>query len=318
MVPLISIAQEPEQEPQKPEPPKEPIKLNYDLPELPDPTTVVATVNGEPIQAGELARVVYDWFSATAIEELILTRLVEQEARKHGIQVSHEEVEARVLQQLQNAESQMPPGMSLEDFLKRNQFPPNRLYARVRTQMLAEKLVEREVDLDNFVEYSQIVIRIAGTNPEEQEKNAQDAEAKARKAYEALQSGLDFAEAVKEYSEDPFSKDRGGKMPWQEKRFLVPDIRTQLEKLQPGQYSEPFRTMAGFVILKLERLGSQASAEEQNDLRQQAVRIGLSDYIRKLQAEAKITNTIVKPFNPEEMPSPGGPRPVPPRPMPPR
>ncbi|MER3401822.1 MAG: hypothetical protein C4336_03375 [Armatimonadota bacterium] len=318
LVPLMGIAQQPQEETQKPEPPKKPIKLNYELPALPASDTVVATVNDEPIRASELLQVTYDWFAATAIEDLIIARLVEQEARKHGITVSHEEVEARVLQQVQNAEAQMPPGMSLEDFLKRNQFPPSRLYMRVRIQMLAEKLVEREVDLNGFVEYSQIVIRIQGTNPEEQEKNAGQAEEKARKAYEALKNGLDFAEAVKEYSEDPFSKDRGGKMPWQNKQFLVPDIRSQLEKLQPGQYSEPFRTMAGYMIVKLERTGAQASPEEQAELRQQGVRMGLSDYIRRLQSQAKITNAIVQPYNPESAPpAPGGVRPGPtPRPTP--
>ena len=51
---------------------------------LPAPDTVVATVNGEPIRAGELIQVSYDWFAATAIEELIVHRVVEQEARAQG------------------------------------------------------------------------------------------------------------------------------------------------------------------------------------------------------------------------------------------
>ncbi len=311
-MPLAGIAQDTQPQPQTQPASKEPIKLNYELPPLPDPNTVVATVNDEPILAGDLIQVAYDWFAATAVEELILVRLIEQEARKQGIQVTPEEIEARVLQQVQNAEAQMPPGMTLEDFLKRNQYPPSRLYMRVRIQMLAEKLVEREVNLDNFVEYSQIVIRIPGANPEEQEKNAAQAEQKARQAYEALKNGLEFAEAVKQYSEDPFTKDRGGKMPWQNKQFLVPDMRSKIENLKPGEYTEPFRTMAGYVIIKLERTGSQASEEEQKELKEQAVRIGISDYVRRLQSQAKITNTIVQPYNPEEAaPAPGGPRPGP-------
>lgn len=286
---------------------------------LPAGDTVVASVNGEPIRASELIHVCYDWFAATAIEELILERIVEQEARAQNITVTDAEVEARYKQQLQNAEAQVPPGMSLDDFLKRNQFPPSRLYARIRTQMLAEKLVERQVNLDDFVEYSQIVIRIQGNTPEQQEENAAAAEAKAREAYEKIQQGLDFAEAVKEYSEDPFSKDRGGKMNWQNKNFMVPDLRAKLDALQPGQVSEPFRSMGGFMIIRKERTGSMASPEEQQELREQAVRLQISDYVRQLQSKAKIENKIVQPFNPE-MAAPGGPqgapRPPAPRPAP--
>jgi parvulin-like peptidyl-prolyl isomerase len=274
------------------------------LPALPDPNQVVATVNGEPIRAGELVRAAYDWYGATAIEEMILMRIIEQEARKQQVTVKPQEVEARYNQQLQNAEANLPPGMSLDDFLRRNQFPPSRLYARVRVQLLAEKLAERRVKLDDFVEYSQIVIRIQGNNPEEQENNATAAEAKAQEAYQKISEGLDFAEAAKQYSDDPFSKDRGGKMNWQQKRFMVPDIRAQVEKLKPGQVSPPFRTLAGYMIIKLERTGSQAQGEELEQIRQQAVQIELGEYIRELQSKAKITNTIVKPLSPEQMAGP--------------
>ena len=295
------------------------IPPQYSPAPLPAGDTVVATVNGEPIRASELIQVSYDWFAATAIEELIVHRVIEQEARAQGISVSIEEVEARYKQRLQSAEAQLPPGMSLNDFLKRNQVPPSRLFAQMRTLVLAEKLVERQVNLDEFVEYSQIVIRIQGNTPEQQEENTPAAEAKAQEAYQKIKEGLDFAEAVKEYSEDPFSKDRGGKMNWQNINFIVPDLRQKLQAMQPGEISEPFKMMGSYMIIRKERTGSQASPEEQQELREQAVRLQLGEYVRQLQAKAKITNTIVKPFDPTTAPppgGPGGPRPPGPRPAP--
>lgn len=281
------------------------------LPPLPDPNKIVATVNGEPIRAGELMRATYDWYSAEAVEDMIMVRLIDQEARKQKVSVKPEEVEARYKQQLQNAEANLPPGMSLDDFLRRNRFPPSRLYARVRTQLLAEKLAEKRLNLDNFIEYSQIIIRIQGNNPEEQEQNAAAAEAKAKEAYQKISEGLDFAEAAKQYSEDPFTKDRGGKLNWQYKRFIVPDILQQLEKLKPGQVSEPFRTLGGYMIVRLERTGSQAKGDDLEQIRQQAIQLELGEYIRQLQSQAKITNTIVKPLTPEQMMGGGPPRPAP-------
>jgi foldase protein PrsA len=297
------------------------IPPQYSPAPLPAGDTVVATVNGEPIRARDLIQVSYEWFAATAIEELILERVIEQEARAQRVTVSNAEVEARYKQQLQNAESQVPPGMSLDDFLKRNQFPPSRLFARIRSQMLVEKLVERQVNLDDFVEYSQIVIRIQGNTPEQQEENTPTAEAKAQEAYQKIKEGLDFAEAVKEYSEDPFSKDRGGKMNWQDMKFIVPDLRQKLLAMQPGEISEPFKMMGSYMIIRKERTGAQASPEEQQELREQAVRLQLGEYVRQLQAKAKITNTIVQPFDPTTAAPPGGsggPRPPAARPAPPR
>jgi parvulin-like peptidyl-prolyl isomerase len=302
--------QQQRQQPQRPQTPQE-----YRPSPLPANSEIVATVNGEPIFAEELIQVSYEWFAATAIEELILERVIEQEARAQGVSVSNEEVEARYKQQLQNAEAQVPPGMSLDDFLKRNQFPPSRLFARIRSQMLVEKLVERQVNLDDFVEYSQIVIRIQGNTPEQQEENTPAAEAKAQEAYQKIREGLDFAEAVKEYSEDPFSKDRGGKMNWQNINFIVPDLRQKLQAMQPGEISEPFKMMGSVMIIRKERTGSQASPEEQQELREQAVRLQIGEYVRQLQSKAKITNTIVQPFDPNAAP-PGGSRPPAARPAP--
>jgi foldase protein PrsA len=215
------------------------------LPTLPDPNKVVATVNGEPIRASELMRATYDWFGASALEEIIVERIIEQEARKQKVSVKPEEVEARYKQQLQNAEANMPPGMSLDDFLRRNMFPPSRLYARVRAQLLAEKLAEKRINLDDFIEYSEIVVRIQGANPEEQEKNAPAAEAKAQEAYQKIGEGLDFAEAAKQYSEDPFTKDRGGKKGWQHKRFLTPDVLAAAGKAQTGTGIAPLPHTGG-------------------------------------------------------------------------
>ncbi len=295
------------------------------LPPLPDPNKVVATVNGEPIRAGELARATYDWYAAQALEEMIFVRIIEQEARKQKITVKPEEVEASYKQQLQNAEANLPPGMSLDDFLRRNTYPPSRLYALARARALAEKLAEKRINLDNFLEYSEIVIRIQGSTPEEQERNAAAAEARAKEAYQKISEGLDFAEAAKQYSENPFTKDRGGKQNWQHKRFIVPDILQQLEKLKPGQVSQPFRTLGGYMIVRLERTGSQAKGEELKQLRQQAIQMELSEFVNQLRSRAKITNTIVKPLTPEQMagggprrPAPRAPAARPPAPRPPQ
>jgi len=78
--------------------------------------------------------------------------------------------------------------------------------------------------------------------------------------------------------------------------------------------------MGGYYIIRKERTGSQASPEEQQELREQAVRLQIGEYVRQLQAKAAITNTLVQPFDPNAaVPSgSGGSRPPAPRRAPPR
>lgn len=301
----------------KPAQPKPAASKTPKVPPLPKPETVVATVNGEKITAGDLAQASYEWFGANTIEELILERVVEQEAKKQGIKINQAELDDRFNTSLQNAERQVPPGMSLEDFLRRSQFPRSRLYARTRTQLLAEKLVEKTMNLDDFVQYRQIVIRVQGNNPEEQETNAAAAEAKAKEAYDKVKEGLDFEEAVKNYSDDTFTKDQGGLVPFQKRDFLLPDIKDRLAKMKPGEVSEPFRTMQGFLIIRFEKTGKQGTPEEQKQLREQGVRMEMGNYVRELQNKAKITNNIVKPYDAQAAAAQPN-RPAPVRPQPPR
>jgi foldase protein PrsA len=304
-------------QPAKPVQPKQATSKTPKVPPLPKSDLTVATVNGEKITAGQLAEASYEWFGANTIEELILERVVNQEANKQGIKLSQAELNDRFNTSLQNAERQVPPGMSLEDFLRRSQFPRSRLYARTRTQLLAEKLVEKTMNLDDFVQYRQIVIRVQGNNPEEQETNTAAAEAKAKEAYDKIKEGLQFEEAVKTYSDDAFTKDQGGLVPFQKREFLLPDIKDRLAKMKTGEVSEPFRTMQGFMVIRFEKTGKQGTPEEQKQLREQGVRMEMGNYVRELQNKAKITNNIVKPYDAQAAATQPT-RPTPVRPQPPR
>jgi parvulin-like peptidyl-prolyl isomerase len=104
-------------------------------------------------------------------------------------------------------------------------------------------------------------------------------------------------------------------MNWQNINFIVPDLRQKLQAMQPGEISEPFKMMGSVMIIRKERTGSQASPEEQQELREQAVRLQIGEYVRQLQSKAKITNTIVQPFDPNAAP-PGDSRPPAARPAP--
>lgn len=61
----------------------------------------------------------------------------------------------------------------------------------------------------------------------------------------------DFAELAKEYSEDPGSALRGGELGWADPNKYVPAFRDTLAQLEPGEYSEPVRSVHGWHLMQL-------------------------------------------------------------------
>jgi peptidyl-prolyl cis-trans isomerase SurA len=99
------------------------------------------------------------------------------------------------------------------------------------------------------VEVSHILLRTG---------NGQDAKIKNKifDIYDQLQGGRSWDELCKEYSDDPATKDTGGKLrPFGVGAFAaVPEFEKAAFALkQPGEISDPFQSAVGWHILKLER-----------------------------------------------------------------
>ena len=72
----------------------------------------------------------------------------------------------------------------------------------------------------------------------------------------------DFAKLAEQYSEDPGSAVQGGELGWADPNIYDPQFRDVLLQLQPGQYSEPFRSSHGWHIVQLEERRKQQSTDE--------------------------------------------------------
>ncbi|NBV54305.1 MAG: hypothetical protein EBR79_01160 [Proteobacteria bacterium] len=68
-----------------------------------------------------------------------------------------------------------------------------------------------------------------------------------------ITAGANFAEQAKAYSDDK-SALNGGRMGWFGSGELNPQLEDALDKLQPGQVSEPIRTPMGWHLIKLENV----------------------------------------------------------------
>jgi parvulin-like peptidyl-prolyl isomerase len=127
--------------------------------------------------------------------------------------------------------------------------------------------------------------------PEEKkvkEKLAADLKSRAEK-------GEDFAKLVKQYSDDPGSKDKGGEYTFARNHQMVPEFEAAAFSLKTNQISDPVETRYGYHIIKLiERLPSSTvtfadAAQKIHDyLVGQQANKGLEAYLEKLKAGANV------------------------------
>lgn len=69
--------------------------------------------------------------------------------------------------------------------------------------------------------------------------------------YQAAKAGEDFSELAKKYSQDSNTAMRGGAMPWMTVGRMPNEYEKVVFSLQPGEVSQPFKTVGGWYIVKL-------------------------------------------------------------------
>lgn len=86
------------------------------------------------------------------------------------------------------------------------------------------------------------------------EADKKAAEARIDSIYGLLSGGLDFAEAAKQYSQDPGSARNGGLLPWIGPGSVLKEFEDVAYALQPGEMSKPFLSPVGYhIVLMKER-----------------------------------------------------------------
>ncbi len=87
-------------------------------------------------------------------------------------------------------------------------------------------------------------------------KPSEDRQARALKRavalWERIQSGEDFAELARQYSEDPGSAPGGGDLGFFARGGFVPEFEEKAFALKPGEVSEPVKTEFGYHIIRVD------------------------------------------------------------------
>ncbi|WP_081458039.1 SurA N-terminal domain-containing protein [Desulfobulbus propionicus] len=252
----------------------------------------------------------------TVIDKLIDKKLLVQEAKKLGIQVSDQEVDNALQRVLANNKATM------EQFHKEllaMGMTEKQYKEELRDQILSSKLINHEVRTkvvipeEKILEYyqSNYTRQVGGGELHLQQigctwgeplangvvPSQDDAKEKIRKAYEKAKDGDDFNELAKKYSDLPSAED-GGDLGTFQLHELAPAMQQAVAQLKSGEISPVVQIDNGYHFFKL--VSSQGGAtvskadyeavkeEIRERLYKQAMEARFKDWVKSIRDKAYI------------------------------
>ena len=235
---------------------------------------VVASVNGDVITLSELKEETLSINQSPGpegpqtqdqiLENMIEVKLLEQEAKKLGIQVTEKDIDAAiegVKTKFNLTDEQMV------EVLKKQNLTPQAFREQWRRQLLANKLIGAQVQgqiavtEDEIKKYYQensgklgstseiriahILIPVASLDQEEQ------AQKLSLEVTKLAKSGKDFGELAKKYSKDASSAENGGDLGYFKKGELAEALEKAIEEAPVGEIVGPIRSSDGYHIVKV-------------------------------------------------------------------
>ena len=216
---------------------------------------MVITVSNLPRNAQTIQRI---W--PQVLRSLIDEELKLQEARRLSINVSPEDLE-RAKRSMEQR-NKMAPG-SFDQSLESQGIESNTLLKQMRADIAWVKLVRRrfqstaEVTTDEIDDALNRLERNRGKPQFRIREILLDSadplvneEEVANRLVSQLRSGADFAALAREFSEGATAM-TGGDIGWTTKEQLDGEVGAVVDKLEPGEISDPIRTIFGYQIIQV-------------------------------------------------------------------
>ncbi|WP_303904911.1 peptidylprolyl isomerase [Thiohalomonas denitrificans] len=122
----------------------------------------------------------------------------------------------------------------------------------------------------------------------------ENARARLDRLRDRIQAGEDFAALARTHSDDKGSASRGGDLGWSNPGSFVPAFEQVLDKLSPGEVSQPFKSDFGWHIVQLIERRDHDNTEAYNRnrahqaLRKRKAEEELQSWLRRLRDEAYV------------------------------
>jgi foldase protein PrsA len=227
-----------------------------------DAGDTVAVVNGEKITEGQVVAELKARWGYEVREQLISALVVEQEAKKKGLVVTPDEVEAAYQQTKQDVTNRgRTTGQTFEDWLAQNEYTQASYRQFLRIRLLLEKMVKPDIkvtDDDVAKYYEQNKQALTREEAVEVAFIAVGTHEQADKLRADIVAGkITWEKAAKDFNLDPYGRDNGGYF------GFIRNGDTNLQKAafslpRDNDISQPFEEKdRGWLIVK--RLSHQAA-----------------------------------------------------------
>jgi len=302
-------------------------------PETVTADTVMAEVNGVKITFGELDRTVREQIPNVTghgtisssrlrqrgrelLDQMIVDELIIQEAKRLRIAVDKKQVEAEIAKQ----RSRFPTEGKYQEALKQRQLTEPLFRQRMERAVLIRQVVDQEVaekvtvsddDLGAYyrdhkekfkipMQY-RLRLLLVSVDPSATPDEWAQAEKRALELRSRALKGEDFAALARQFSGDADTRDKGGDTGLVHHGQLgLTDVEHAVEPLNPGEITQPIRTIYGFYLARVEekKPGRQQTFEELNktlfrqELLEARYKERYLEWIAKLKSQATITRSI--------------------------
>ena len=240
-----------------------------------DPKKVLATVNGENINQEDVNQMLSRFGKQVPEEQmpavtkqildgLITQKLIMQFIRDSKIEVSSAEIEGELNKVREDIKTN--PGLegkTLEQVLETHGSSIDTLKSDITISLSLEKNLGKDIDdkkikayfEENKTAYNDTEVRashiLVDTRQIKTDAELAQALEKIKKIKAEVDSGKDFAEVAKQYSDCP-SKDKGGDLNYfKRKGQMVEPFAAAAFALKVGQVSDPVKTPFGYHIIKV-------------------------------------------------------------------
>lgn len=225
------------------------------------------------------------------LQNLIDLKIVEQDAKKAGIEISDQQVTDYInkMKESMGGEEKFQAALKQEGISEQylKDFAKSKLLMAEYSKKKLEELKPTEEQLKEYYEKNKANLFTAKAAHILVASNEE-----ANKLRDELKKGADFAELAKKNSKDPGSAANGGELGEFSNGQMVPEFDTAIKSMKVGEISDPVKTQYGYHIIKLEEKKTPEFDAVKATLEQQLTTKNFEDYIKKLQKEAKVEKYI--------------------------
>ena len=249
------------------------------------------------------------------LERLIENRLILESYKALGAQLPEgavrERTETILRERFNNDRGQLLAALRAAGTTEREW--RNEIRDQVIVQQLTQQFVTRRIQVtprevkarfeaepDRFKTPVEVRLQVLALRPVSDEA-LEERIAFLSELHRAVNEGADFSALIREHSQGPHAG-RGGDQGWVEIGTLPPVLRTAVETLEPGRFSEPLFTPTQHFILKLtDRRGgerktlAEAQATLEAELRRERFDAVYAEWIASLRRQFPVTY-----FTPQE------------------